>query len=64
MNRLSVLLGKKIARKGKGRGERVSLKNITKCNQTGLGNHSYFTVYFTNRQTLEFRALFSGFTLS
>ena len=28
------------------------------CNQTDLGNYSYFTVYFTNRQTLEFRAIF------
>ena len=42
----------------------MSRNNITMGNQTGLGNHSYFTVYFTNRQTLEFRAIFSGFTLS
>ena len=36
----------------------MSLNNITMCNQTDLGNYSYFTVYFTNRQTLEFKAIF------
>ena len=25
----------------------MSLNNITMCNQTDLGNYSYFTVYFT-----------------